>query len=102
MKNDELSPLFIINLHLEKSTFAEWGHLATDNISDKLDLSKPISNFTVPTVDTIGTQFLMKKFVEVNYSPMLIGQSGCGKTWIIKGLLDSLVAHGDDGDEYLQ
>ena len=33
---------------------------------------------------------------------MLIGNSGCGKTQIIKGLLDNLVAHGDDGDEYLQ
>jgi ATP-dependent Clp protease ATP-binding subunit ClpA len=32
----------------------------------------------------------MKKFVEVNYSPMLIGNAGCGKTQITKGLLNDL------------
>ena len=82
--------VFDYYVDLEKSNFAEWSNLATENISDKLDLSKPISNFTIPTVDTIGTQFLMKKFVEVNYSPMLIGQAGCGKTQITKGLLNDL------------
>ena len=94
--------VFDYYVDLENSAFAEWSQLADDNFKDQIDTSKSISNYTVPTPDTIGVQFIMKRLLKVQHSPMLIGQSGCGKTQIIKGLLDSLVAHGDDGDEYLQ
>jgi ATP-dependent Clp protease ATP-binding subunit ClpA len=41
----------------------------------------------------------MKKFIKSNLSPMLVGNAGCGKTQIIKGLLNDMTAK---GDEYLQ
>ena len=41
----------------------------------------------------------MKKFIEVDYSPLLTGPAGCGKTQITKGLLNDLV---NNGDKYLQ
>jgi ATP-dependent Clp protease ATP-binding subunit ClpA len=42
----------------------------------------------------------MKKFMAVNHSPILVGQAGCGKTQIIKGMLNDLV--GNNPDDYLQ
>lgn len=42
----------------------------------------------------------MKLFLNVKHSPMLIGGAGCGKTQIIKGLLDDLT--GMPNSEYLQ
>jgi len=53
----------------------------------------------VPTVDTIATQQIMNYFIKVGHSPLLIGQAGCGKTQIIKGLLNDLTTK---TDEYLQ
>jgi dynein heavy chain, axonemal len=53
----------------------------------------------VPTPDTISAQFLMKKFIAVNISPLLVGNAGCGKTQITKGLLNDMTSATDD---YLQ
>jgi ATP-dependent Clp protease ATP-binding subunit ClpA len=47
-------------------------------------------------VDTISTQYLLKKFLSVKHSPILVGQAGCGKTQIIKGMLNDLVGASDD------
>ena len=44
----------------------------------------------------------MKKLIKVQHSPMLIGSTGCGKTQITKGLLDTLCESGDGSDEFLQ
>jgi dynein heavy chain len=41
----------------------------------------------------------MTKFLKVGHSPLLIGAAGCGKTQIIKGLLDRLTTTTED---YLQ
>jgi len=41
----------------------------------------------------------MKKYIGVGYSPLLAGVAGCGKTQIIKGLLNEMT---QSGDEYLQ
>ena len=41
----------------------------------------------------------MNYFIKVGHSPLLIGQAGCGKTQIIKGMLNDLVGK---TDEYLQ
>lgn len=78
----------------------EWVKMQTKDISDQIDTSKPIQNTTVPTTDTISTQYIMKKFINVNISPMLCGAAGCGKTQIIKGLLNEMTQAG--GSEYLQ
>ena len=95
--------VFDYYVDLENSTFAEWSNLANDDFKDQIDTSRAISNYTVPTVDTIGVQFLMRKLIKVQHSPMLVGSTGCGKTQIIKGLLDQLCAGiPGDTDEYLQ
>jgi len=41
----------------------------------------------------------MKKYISVNHSPLLVGNAGCGKTQIIKGLLNEMTSTTDD---YLQ
>jgi len=37
----------------------------------------------------------MNKFIKINVPPMLVGSAGCGKTQIIKGLLNDLTEKGD-------
>jgi MoxR-like ATPase len=86
-------------IDLEQNKPEEWIKMQTKDITESLDTSKPIQNYTIPTTDTISTQFLMKKFIHVNISPMLVGSAGCGKTQIIKGLLNDMTSTGDD---YLQ
>jgi GTPase SAR1 family protein len=38
----------------------------------------------------------MKQFVGINYCPILVGLAGCGKTQIIKGLLNELTTTTED------
>lgn len=91
--------VFDYYVDLENNKLDEWIKLQTKDISESLDTSKPIQNFTVPTTDTISTQFLMRKFIQVNLSPLLVGNAGCGKTQITKGLLNDMTLNSDD---YLQ
>jgi shikimate kinase len=41
----------------------------------------------------------MKQFIMVDHSPMLVGNAGCGKTQISKGLLHDLTT---TTDQYIQ
>lgn len=59
------------------------------------DTSRPISSYTIPTMDTISANYLMKQFISVEHSPMLIGNAGCGKTQITMGLLNELTTTTD-------
>jgi dynein heavy chain len=86
-------------IDIEANKPEEWVKMQTKDITDTLDTSKPIQNFTIPTVDTISIQYLMKKFISVNISPLLVGNAGCGKTQITKGLLNDMTSATDD---YLQ
>ena len=65
---------------IEGSKLEEWSKMQTKDIDKDIDTTKSISNFTVPTVDTISSQYLMKQFISVDHSPMLVGNAGCGKT----------------------
>ena len=42
----------------------------------KVNTSEPISNFIVPTTDTVSFQFLLRQYVSVGHSPLLVGNSG--------------------------
>jgi dynein heavy chain len=79
---------------IEQQQMVEWTKLPTPDIT--IDTSRSISSYTIPTVDTISFQFLMRKFMSVKHSPILVGQAGCGKTQIIKGMLNDLVQASDD------
>jgi dynein heavy chain len=48
---------------IENSKLEEWNKMQTKEIEKDIDTSKNISNYTVPTPDTIAAQFLMKQFI---------------------------------------
>lgn len=60
-----------------------------------VDTTQPIANFTVPTPEVVSAHYLMKAFVTVNHPPLLVGNAGCGKTQIAKGLLHDLQSKTD-------
>lgn len=87
--------VFDYYVDIENTKLEEWSKMQTKDIEKDIDTSKSISNYTVPTVDTISAQFLMKQFITVEHSPMLVGNAGCGKTQISKGLLFDLTTTTD-------
>ena len=91
--------VFDYYVDFENTKFEEWSKLSTTDVSSLIDTSKSIASFTVPTVDTIATQYIMNSFIKVGHSPLLIGSAGCGKTQITKGLLTDLTTKTED---YLQ
>jgi len=80
----------------ENSKLEGWEKMTTTDIISTIDTSKSIANYTIPTVDTISASFLMKQFIQINHCPLLVGQAGCGKTQIIKGLINELTSRGDE------
>lgn len=50
-----------------------------------------MSNITVPTKETIATEYFVKKFIFANHPVLLIGLAGCGKTALAKGALRTIV-----------
>ena len=56
----------------------------------KVNTADPISSFTVPTTDTVSFQYLLRQFISVGHAPLLVGNAGCGKTQISKGLIKEL------------
>jgi dynein heavy chain len=81
---------------MENPKLEDWNKLRNDDVENSIDTSNPITNYTVPTPDTIASQYIMKKFIQIGTPPMLVGMAGCGKTQIIKGLLQDLVEKGDE------
>jgi len=90
--------VFDYYVDLESNKLEDWSKMSGADMSSIIDTSKSIANYTIPTVDTLSAQFLMTQFIQINHCPILVGLAGCGKTQIIKGLLNDLV---DKGDDYL-
>jgi dynein heavy chain len=88
--------VFDYYIDIENSKVDEWIKLANMDIVNTIDTSKSIQSYTIPTVDTISCSYLMRQFMSVGHSPLLVGQAGCGKTQMIKGLLKELVEKTDD------
>ena len=87
--------VFDYYVDIQNSKLEEWSKLLGKEYKVQTDL--PISNFTVPTTDTVSFQYLLKQFISVGHAPLLVGNAGCGKTQISKGLLNDLSA---DGESY--
>ncbi len=87
--------VFDYYVDIENSKLEDWNKLRNDSIESSIDTSKAITNYTIPTADTIAAQFIMKRFIKIGTPPMLVGSAGCGKTQIIKGLLNELTASGE-------
>lgn len=49
-----------------------------------------MSNISVPTKESVATEFFIKKFIFINHPVLLIGLAGCGKTAMAKGCLRSI------------
>mmetsp|Transcript_27570 Transcript_27570/g.19962 ORF Transcript_27570/g.19962 Transcript_27570/m.19962 type:complete len:354 (+) Transcript_27570:4858-5919(+) len=96
VKFPNTNTVFDYFVDFETTKFEPWSKMQTGNIEKEIDTSKSISNFTVPTSDTIAAQYLMEKFIKVSHSPLLVGIAGCGKTQITKGLLNKLTTQTED------
>ena len=72
--------VFDYYVDLDQSKLEEWNKMQTKDVEKDIDTSKSISLYTIPTSDTISTSYLMKQFISVDHSPMLVGNAGCGKT----------------------
>ena len=64
----------------ETGQFEEWSNMHTKDVVKDIDTSRSISNYTIPTSDTISAQFLMKQFISTEHACLLVGKAGCGKT----------------------
>jgi dynein heavy chain len=87
--------VFDYYVDIKNSKLEEWSKMLGKEY--KVDTSLSISNFTVPTTDTVSFQYLLKQYISVGHAPLLVGNAGCGKTQISKGLLKDLSA---DGEHY--
>ena len=54
------------------------------------DPAVPMGNITVPIPETISVQKLSKYLIFSGTPILYIGQAGCGKTQMIKGLLQDI------------
>jgi len=91
--------VFDYYVDIENSTLEDWSKMSTSDVISTIDTSKSIPSYTIPTVNTISFSYLMRQMIQINRCPQLVGLAGCGKTQIIKGLLNELVG---GGDEYIQ
>jgi len=92
--------VFDYYVDIENSKLDDWNKMSTSDIISSIDTSKSISSYTIPTVDTISASYLMRQFIQINHCPILVGLAGCGKTQIIKGLLNELTD--TPNSDYLQ
>lgn len=92
--------VFDYYVDIENSKLDDWNKMSTSDIISTIDTSKSISSYTIPTVDTISASYLMRQFIQINHCPILVGLAGCGKTQIIKGLLNELT--NAPNSDYLQ
>jgi len=51
-----------------------------------------MSNLTVPTIETLASSEFIKNFISVKHASLMIGNAGCGKTQLAKGILNSIVS----------
>lgn len=50
-----------------------------------------MSNVTVPTIETLAMSDFVRNFIFIKHPCLLIGNAGCGKTQLAKGILKKLV-----------
>jgi dynein heavy chain len=88
--------VFDYYVDIDHSKLVDWNNLRSDSVENSIDTSRAITNYTVPTSDTIASQYIMKNFITIGIAPMLVGNAGCGKTQIINGLLNELTTTTED------
>jgi len=73
----------------DSNVFEDWTNIVKEI---DYDSKVPLTDVTVPTGETVSYEFFIKKLVTMNYPTLLIGLAGCGKTQLIKGILNDLSA----------
>lgn len=82
--------VFDYYVDLDASKLEEWAVQVKEQKVPDIDTSKAIPNYTIPTSDTVSIQYFMQQYISVDHPPLLVGNAGCGKTQIAKGLLRTL------------
>jgi dynein heavy chain, axonemal len=70
-----------------KPTFDVWKNKLTEYTYDG---SVPMKNITVPIPETLSIKNITKNLLLMNHASLYIGNSGSGKTQLIKGLLQEI------------
>jgi dynein heavy chain len=95
MKFPNKGTVFDFFVNNDSGQFEEWSNMHTADVIKDIDTSRSISNYTIPTSDTISAQYLMKQFISVEHACLLVGKAGCGKTQVCKGMLVDLATNTD-------
>jgi hypothetical protein len=78
---------YFVMLEGLKPVFEEWKSLLTDYTYDG---SVPMKNVTIPIPETLSIKNITKNLILMNHASLYIGNSGSGKTQLIKGLLQEI------------
>nr|SYZ35238.1 PtDNAH9b [Paramecium tetraurelia] len=89
---------YFVEQNSENVKFDEWAKRLSNIDFDPQ--SMVMGNITVPTKETLATSELVKQFIYVQQPVLMIGQSGCGKTQLAKGILRDIVKAQPDNFTY--
>ncbi len=90
---------YFVDQSTDSVKFEEW---AKKLVSIDFDPTQgmQMGNVTVPTKETIATSDFVKSFINVSQPVLMIGNSGCGKTQLAKGILREIVKNFPDSYAY--
>ena len=91
------SNLFDLYFDLETNTWNEWESLklnpnknsSQDDQADQAAMKRNGSAFTkfIPTIETIRLGYIVETHIVARNNLMLIGPTGCGKSWLSRDIL---------------
>ena len=80
--------IFDYYVNYDASKFEEWGEIVP---AIEFDSSTQKMNYiTVPTPETVSNSYFIEAFIRIGRPVLLIGNAGCGKTQLCKGILSKL------------
>lgn len=80
--------IFDYYVNYESSKLEEWNVLVKEITFDST--SQKMANVTVPTPETVSNSYFIDAFIKIHRPVLLIGNAGCGKTQLCKGILQNL------------
>lgn len=80
--------IFDYYVDYDSSKFVEWSEQVKPYEFDSS--TQKMNNVTVPTTETVSNSYFIQAFINIGKPVLLIGNAGCGKTQLSKGVLRSL------------
>ena len=80
--------IFDYFVEYESSKFEEWN--AKVPVREFDSTTEKMNSVTVPTPETVSNSYFIKAFIDIGKPVLLIGNAGCGKTQLCKGILKEL------------